>query len=65
MGVMDAADGAGEAVTLSEFKTIAGFTVTPKSCATNGGIKFAKSTNTITPASCDSGDTYYLVAWGR
>lgn len=62
-GVMDAADGAGEAIdTGLEF--ITGFNLVPKSTATNGGIIFAKSGGNITPATCDSGDTWYITAFG-
>lgn len=63
MGVMDAADGAAAAIdTGLEF--ITSFHLTPKSCATNGGIEFAKSGGNITPATCDSGDTWYLTCFG-
>ena len=64
MGVMDAADGAGEAID-STLEYVSSFQLVPKSTATNGGIKFAKSGGNITPASCDSGDTWYVIAWGK
>jgi hypothetical protein len=64
MGVIDAADGAGEAITIGNMKTITGYTASPKSCATDGSVKFTISTNTITPTSADSGDTYDVVIFG-
>lgn len=63
IGVMDASDGAGEAID-TKLENVATFSLVPKSTATNGGILFAKSGGNITPTSCDSGDTWYLTAWG-
>jgi hypothetical protein len=64
MGVMDAADGAGQAIDTT-LEYVASFHLTPKSTATNGGILFAKSGGNITPATCDSGDTWYVTVWGK
>lgn len=65
VGVLDGADGAGEAVATG-LDYVAGFTVTPKSCATLANVQqFSKSGGNITPASCSSGDTWYAVVWGK
>lgn len=63
MGVMDAADGATAAIDTG-LETVLGFTVTPLSCTTGGGVQFTKSGGNITPVTCDSGDTYQLIAYG-
>lgn len=64
-GVLDAADGAGEAVA-SGLNYIAGFSVVPKSCATLANVQqFSISGGNITPASCSSGDTFYVTCWGN
>jgi len=63
-GVLTASNGAGVAVATG-LDVIAGLTITPKSCTTNGGIEFAISGGNITPATCASGDDYYLTAWGK
>ena len=64
MGIMDGADGASEAIDTG-LESIASISVTPKSCATNGGVEFTISGGSITPVTCDSGDTYHLIAIGK
>lgn len=65
VGVLDGADGAGQAVPTG-LSQIAGFQVTPKSCATLANLQqFSKSGGNITPASCSSGDTWYCTVWGK
>lgn len=62
-GVIDASDGTG-AITIGSIANITIYSAHPKSCATDGSVKWTFSTNTITPTSADSGDTYDVMIMG-
>jgi len=64
LGVMDAADGAGEAIATG-LDQVASFSAMPASVNTSGGIKIAASGGDLTPASCTSGDTWVVTIIGK
>jgi len=57
-------NGSGNAVA-TNLDYVAGFTVVPKSCNTDGASTlWSKSAGSLTPATSVSGQDFYVTAWG-